>query len=129
MSVHGRSRIINATTTASYGYFLVVRMNVSFHYQYPSVIPSLKYGLKSGVLSFNVRTGATTKIQTYTRLIESKKSELFLVALILSSKNAMASISSIGCSNLRNTQIFCSTSGGISNSSRRVPDRLTLIAG
>ena len=38
-------------------------------------------------------------------------------------------ISSIGCSSLRRIQIFCSRSGSISRSSRRVPERLMSIAG
>ena len=38
----------------------------------------------------------TFRKKCYTRRIESKKSALFLVALILSSRNSIASISSIG---------------------------------
>ena len=63
------------------------------------------------------------------RRIEAKNSSLDLVVFILSSRNSIAAISSIGCSSLRRIQIFCSSSGSISRSSRRVPDWLTLIAG
>src|SRR5690606_41499757 len=63
------------------------------------------------------------------RFIEAKNSSLDLVLFILSSRNSIAAISSIGCSSLRRIQIFCSSSGSISRSSRRVPERLTAIAG
>src|SRR5690606_8426376 len=63
------------------------------------------------------------------RFIEAKNSSLDLVVFILSSRNSIAASSSIGCSSLRRIQIFCSSSGSISRSSRRVPDWLTLIAG
>ena len=58
-----------------------------------------------------------------------KNSSLVLVAFSFSSKNSIEASSSIGCSNLRRIQIFCSFSGSINNSSRRVPERLMLIAG
>ena len=45
------------------------------------------------------------------------------------SMKSMASISSTGCRNLRNTQIFCSSSSLVVSSSRRVPERLMLMAG
>ncbi len=63
------------------------------------------------------------------RFIELKNSSLDLVFFILSSMNSIAAISSIGCSSLRRIQIFCSSSGSISRSSRRVPERLTAMAG
>src|SRR3569623_472868 len=63
------------------------------------------------------------------RFIDSKKSELVLVAFSLSSMNSMAASSSMGCSSLRRIHIFCSSSGWVSSSSRRVPERLMLIAG
>ncbi|CAD0363276.1 hypothetical protein CFBP7900_39220 [Xanthomonas hortorum pv. carotae] len=63
------------------------------------------------------------------RFIELKNSSLDLVVFILSSRNSIAAISSIGCSSLRRIQIFCSSSGSINRSSRRVPERLMSIAG
>ncbi len=63
------------------------------------------------------------------RFIESKNSALFLVTLSLSIRNSIAASSSIGCSSLRRIHIFCSSSGSVSSSSRRVPERLRLIAG
>ena len=63
------------------------------------------------------------------RFIELKNSSLDLVFFILSSRNSIAAISSIGCSSLRRIQIFCSSSGSISRSSRRVPERLMSMAG
>lgn len=65
----------------------------------------------------------------HTRRIESKKSALFLVALILSSRNSIASMSSMGYSSLRSIQIFCRISGLMRSSSFLVPERLTLMAG
>ncbi|MNE81783.1 hypothetical protein D3C80_1784560 [compost metagenome] len=41
----------------------------------------------------------------------------------------MAAISSIGCSSLRRIHMRCSSSSAVSNSSRRVPERLMLMAG
>src|SRR5690606_3894215 len=58
------------------------------------------------------------------RFIEAKNSSLDLVLFILSSRNSIAPISSMPCSSLRRIQIFCSSSGSISRSSRRVPERL-----
>ena len=58
-----------------------------------------------------------------------KNSSLVLVFFIFSSMNSIAVSSSIGCSNLRRIHTFCSKSESISNSSRRVPERLMLIAG
>ena len=63
------------------------------------------------------------------RFIALKNSSFDLVFFILSSMNSIAASSSIGCSSLRRIQIFCSMSGSISNSSRRVPERLMLIDG
>ncbi len=63
------------------------------------------------------------------RFIDSKNSALVLVSLSLSSRNSIAASSSIGCRSLRRIQIFCSVSCLISNSSRRVPERLMLMAG
>ena len=63
------------------------------------------------------------------RFIAPKNSSLVLVFFILSSMNSIAASSSIGCSSLRRIQIFCSRSGSISRSSRRVPERLTAMAG
>ncbi len=63
------------------------------------------------------------------RFIEPKNSSLDLVFFILSNRNSIAAISSIGCSSLRRIQIFCSSSGSISRSSRRVPERLMSMAG
>ena len=63
------------------------------------------------------------------RRIEAKNSSLDLVFFILSSMNSIAPISSIGCSSLRRIQIFCSSYGSISRSSRRVPERLMSMAG
>src|SRR6185312_10268054 len=63
------------------------------------------------------------------RFIALKNSSLVLVFFILSSMNSIAASSSIGCSSLRRIQIFCSMSGGISSSSRRVPERLMLMEG
>ena len=63
------------------------------------------------------------------RRIEAKNSSFDLVVFILSSRNSIAAISSMPCSSLRRIQIFCSRSGSISRSSRRVPLRLTAIAG
>src|SRR5690606_23709010 len=63
------------------------------------------------------------------RFIEAKNSSLDLVLFILSSRNSIAAISSIGCSSLRRIQMRWSRSGSIRKSSRRVPERLTAIAG
>ena len=63
------------------------------------------------------------------RFIELKNSSFDLVFFILSSMNSMAASSSIGCSSLRRIQIFCSMSGSINSSSRRVPERLMSMAG
>jgi hypothetical protein len=63
------------------------------------------------------------------RRMASKNSPLLFVALILSSRNSIASRSSMLYSSLRRIQIFCRISGFSSNSSRRVPERFTLIAG
>src|SRR5690625_4638855 len=63
------------------------------------------------------------------RFIESKNSSLVLVSFILSRRNSMAASSSIGCSSLRRIQTFCRSAGFISSSSRRVPERLILMAG
>ncbi len=65
----------------------------------------------------------------YARRIDSKNSALFFVALILSSKNSVASRSSMPYRSLRSTHIFGRTEGSRSSSSRRVPERFTLIAG
>ena len=65
----------------------------------------------------------------YPRRIESKNSAFDLVAFSLSMRNSAASSSSIGKRSLRSTHTFCSTGASISSSSRRVPERLTLIAG
>jgi len=70
-----------------------------------------------------------SKKPRYPRRIESKNSALDLVARSLSIRNSAASSSSIGKSSLRSTQTFCSTGCSISSSSRRVPERFTLIAG
>src|SRR5882672_4111598 len=61
--------------------------------------------------------------------IESKNSEFDLVAFSLSIRNSAASSSSIGNSSFLSTQTFCRMGASISSSSRRVPERLTLIAG
>ncbi len=63
------------------------------------------------------------------RRMASKNSLLPLVDLTLSRRNSIASRSSMGYRSLRRTHIFCSTSGLRSSSSRRVPERLTLMAG
>src|SRR5690606_24558842 len=63
------------------------------------------------------------------RFIDLKNSALFLVARSLSSRNSMASASSMGCRSLRRSQIFCSSAGSVSSSSRRVPERLMMIDG
>ncbi len=63
------------------------------------------------------------------RFMVLKNSSLVLVFFILSRRNSIAASSSIGCSSLRRIQIFCSRSGSISSSSRRVPERLMLMAG
>ena len=63
------------------------------------------------------------------RFMALKNSSFDLVFFILSSMNSIAASSSIGCSSLRRIQIFCSMSGSISSSSRRVPERLMLIDG
>ena len=65
----------------------------------------------------------------YCFFIMSKNSALFFVARILSRMNSIDSISSMSWMNLRNTHTFCSRSGRISSSSRRVPDLFRLIAG
>ncbi len=63
------------------------------------------------------------------RFIWSKNSELVLDDCMRPSRNSMASMSSMPCRNLRRIQSFCSSSGAVSSSSRRVPERFTLIAG
>ena len=63
------------------------------------------------------------------RFIDLMNSALVLVALSLSIRNSTACRSSIGCSNLRSSHIFCSSAGPVSSSSRRVPERLMLMAG
>ena len=63
------------------------------------------------------------------RFIDPKNSSLDLVFFILSSRNSIAAISSIGWRSLRRIQIFWSISGSMSRSSRRVPERLMSIAG
>ncbi len=65
----------------------------------------------------------------YGFFIMSKNSALFFVARILSRMNSIDSTSSISWMNLRSTHTFCSRSGRISSSSRRVPDLFRLIAG
>src|SRR2546430_14183984 len=65
----------------------------------------------------------------YPRRIESKNSALVLVALSLSMRNSAASSSSIGNSSFLSTHTFCRIGCSISNSSRLVPDRFTLMAG
>ena len=63
------------------------------------------------------------------RFIWSKNSELVLDDCMRPSRNSMASMSSMPCRNLRRIQSFCNSSGAVSSSSRRVPERFTLIAG
>ena len=63
------------------------------------------------------------------RFIASKNSSLVFDAFMRPSKNSIASVSSIWWRNFLSTQSFCSPSGLINNSSRRVPERLMLIAG
>ena len=59
----------------------------------------------------------------------SKNSELFLVAFMLFKTISMASISSMLYMNCRRMRVFCKISGWSSNSSRRVPLRLSWIEG
>jgi hypothetical protein len=85
---------------------------------------------KLGPRRAGMRPGAAaTSRRPQPRRMLSKKSWLFFVARILSSKNSIASRSSIGYKSLRRIQIFCRTSGLSKSSSRRVPERLTLMAG
>ncbi len=63
------------------------------------------------------------------RFIDSKNSPLVLVSFSLPIRNSLAAISSMGWRILRNIQHFCSSSGGTRYSSRRVPERLMLMAG
>ena len=65
----------------------------------------------------------------YFFFIMSKNSALVLVTRILSRMNSMDCTSSMSWMNLRSTQTFCSRSGAISSSSRRVPDLFRLMAG
>ena len=83
------------------------------------------------------RTGATVRGWRraappgtgYFFFIMSKNSALVLVTRILSRMNSMDCTSSMSWMNLRSTQTFCSRSGAISSSSRRVPDLFRLMAG
>ena len=61
--------------------------------------------------------------------IRSKNSLLVFVLVKRSNINSIADVSFIGCNTLRNTHIICSSSGSVSFSSRRVPERLILIPG
>ena len=65
----------------------------------------------------------------YLRFIALKNSSLVLVSLSLSRINSVACTSSIELSSLRKIHMRCSSSSDVSKSSRRVPERLTLIAG
>jgi hypothetical protein len=69
-------------------------------------------------------------LENYTDLfIESKNSLLVLHNFKRSIKNSLAATSSIGCKIFLRIHIFCSSSALVINSSRRVPERLILIAG
>src|SRR5258706_161915 len=61
--------------------------------------------------------------------IDSKNSPLFFVFRNLSSRKSIASIVPMGLRIRRSTYIFLSTSGGVSSSSLRVPERVMSIAG
>src|SRR5258708_15202160 len=65
----------------------------------------------------------------YCFFIELKNSSLFLVARSLSRRNSVASSSSMPNRSFRRIHTLASISGGISHSSRRVPERFTLSDG
>src|SRR5690606_41596034 len=61
--------------------------------------------------------------------MELKNSSLVLVSLSLSRMNSVACTSSIALRILRRIHMRCSSSSEVSSSSRRVPERRTLMAG
>ena len=85
------------------------------------------------------KAGKTMMMQQIASAITYNHPEVHLIVLLIDERPEEVTemqrtvrgevISSIGCSSLRRIQIFCSSSGSISKSSRRVPDWLTPIAG
>jgi hypothetical protein len=69
------------------------------------------------------------RYRTYPFFMEPKNSSLFLVARSLSSRNSVASSSSMPKRSFRRIQTLGRMSGPISSSSRRVPERFTLSEG
>jgi len=65
----------------------------------------------------------------YFRFMDRKNSSLVLKSFSLSIRNSVPARSSMSCSSLRSIHTRCSSPSGISSSSRRVPERRTLMAG
>src|SRR5699024_3075487 len=63
------------------------------------------------------------------RFMASKNWALVLVCFMRSMSSSMAARSSMPCNSLRSTHMRCNSSGSTSFSSRRVPERLTWMAG
>src|SRR5919109_3559885 len=79
-----------------------------------------------GALPFR---GASVPVGLLHVFIESKKSALVLVWRIFSKRNSMASTVPIGCNTLRNSQTRFNSFSDNNNSSFRVPERVTSMAG